>query len=101
MFKVRLVEQPQVTQTTTANPNAASNSGANLQAEPAPQAQPVLAGSTAPRAGTLRTSHGDDDGDGAARKPAATRTANAPRVGRNDPCFCGSGKKYKKCHGAV
>lgn len=23
----------------------------------------------------------------------------APRVGRNDPCPCGSGKKYKKCHG--
>jgi preprotein translocase subunit SecA len=22
------------------------------------------------------------------------------RIGRNDPCFCGSGKKYKKCHGA-
>jgi len=22
----------------------------------------------------------------------------APRVGRNDPCYCGSGKKYKKCH---
>src|ERR1044071_9879721 len=21
------------------------------------------------------------------------------KVGRNDPCFCGSGKKYKKCHG--
>jgi uncharacterized protein YecA (UPF0149 family) len=21
-----------------------------------------------------------------------------PRVGRNDPCPCGSGKKYKKCH---
>ena len=25
---------------------------------------------------------------------------NAPKVGRNDPCPCGSGKKYKKCHGA-
>jgi preprotein translocase subunit SecA len=24
----------------------------------------------------------------------------APKVGRNDPCPCGSGKKYKKCHGA-
>ena len=24
---------------------------------------------------------------------------NEPRVGRNDPCPCGSGKKYKKCHG--
>jgi len=23
-----------------------------------------------------------------------------PKVGRNDPCPCGSGKKYKKCHGA-
>ena len=22
-----------------------------------------------------------------------------PRIGRNDPCPCGSGKKYKKCHG--
>jgi preprotein translocase subunit SecA len=25
----------------------------------------------------------------------------APKVGRNDPCPCGSGKKYKKCHGKV
>jgi len=24
----------------------------------------------------------------------------APKVGRNDPCPCGSGKKYKKCHGS-
>jgi len=24
-----------------------------------------------------------------------------PKVGRNDPCPCGSGKKYKKCHGAM
>jgi preprotein translocase subunit SecA len=23
------------------------------------------------------------------------------KVGRNDPCPCGSGKKYKKCHGAA
>ena len=27
--------------------------------------------------------------------------ATVPEVGRNDPCPCGSGKKYKKCHGAV
>lgn len=24
----------------------------------------------------------------------------ASKVGRNDPCPCGSGKKFKKCHGA-
>jgi uncharacterized protein YchJ len=29
-----------------------------------------------------------------AREPASTP------VGRNDPCPCGSGRKYKKCHGA-
>jgi uncharacterized protein YecA (UPF0149 family) len=37
----------------------------------------------------------------AAAPPAAT-TATATvagKVGRNDPCPCGSGKKYKKCHG--
>jgi preprotein translocase subunit SecA len=30
-------------------------------------------------------------------RPAA---ATVPEVGRNDPCPCGSGRKYKKCHGA-
>jgi uncharacterized protein YecA (UPF0149 family) len=30
---------------------------------------------------------------------ATVRHAEA-KVGRNDPCPCGSGKKYKKCHGA-
>jgi SEC-C motif-containing protein len=31
--------------------------------------------------------------------PPVVRTE--PRVGRNDPCPCGSGKKYKKCHGVA
>ena len=35
-------------------------------------------------------------GEGA--KPATIRR-DQPRVGRNDPCPCGSGKKYKQCHG--
>lgn len=28
-------------------------------------------------------------------------TRDAPKVGRNDPCTCGSGKKYKQCHGRL
>jgi preprotein translocase subunit SecA len=41
----------------------------------------------------------------AARNTGGSATTTAPRragneIGRNDPCFCGSGKKYKKCHGA-
>lgn len=30
-----------------------------------------------------------------------TIVRNTPKVGRNDPCPCGSGKKYKQCHGAL
>ena len=36
--------------------------------------------------------------DGAQLRPAPMRRATA-KVGRNDPCPCGSGKKYKKCCG--
>ncbi len=32
---------------------------------------------------------------------AAAAAAAMPRVGRNDPCPCGSGKKYKHCHGKL
>ncbi|MBQ2760683.1 MAG: preprotein translocase subunit SecA [Mailhella sp.] len=37
-------------------------------------------------------------GDGGASE-AESEEAQAPKVGRNDPCPCGSGKKYKKCCG--
>jgi preprotein translocase subunit SecA len=35
----------------------------------------------------------------AEEKPAPVRVAG--KVGRNDPCPCGSGKKYKQCHGRL
>ncbi len=34
----------------------------------------------------------------AARPAAVPRTPTGEKLGRNDPCYCGSGKKYKKCH---
>src|SRR3984893_7027724 len=37
---------------------------------------------------------------GAAQAEAPKPVRAAAKVGRNDPCPCGSGKKYKKCHGA-
>ena len=33
--------------------------------------------------------------------PRVETVHRAPTPGRNDPCHCGSGKKYKKCHGAT
>ena len=37
----------------------------------------------------------------AAEAPPQPVTRAQPKVGRNDPCPCGSGKKYKQCHGAL
>jgi hypothetical protein len=59
--------------------------GGAPRASAAPQASPF-----APR--PART--GGDDA------PVKTVRRDEPKVGRNDPCPCGSGKKYKKCHGA-
>jgi len=42
----------------------------------------------------------DDDG---IQMPVAVETVRLDeneKIGRNDPCWCGSGKKFKKCHGA-
>jgi SEC-C motif domain protein len=36
--------------------------------------------------------------DGLEKRPEPIRVQ---KIGRNDPCHCGSGKKYKKCHGAA
>ena len=36
-----------------------------------------------------------------AAPPPQPMTRAQPKVGRNDPCPCGSGKKYKQCHGAL
>jgi len=35
---------------------------------------------------------------GAPKQPSRTRRSRTRRPGRNDPCWCGSGKKYKHCH---
>ncbi|MDR1469192.1 MAG: preprotein translocase subunit SecA [Spirochaetaceae bacterium] len=63
----------------------------------------------APTARTMSATHSGVEafGGGAAQQPGGTGPAqravtvkrSVPKVGRNDPCPCGSGKKYKHCHG--
>jgi preprotein translocase subunit SecA len=50
----------------------------------------TTAGGGAPRPARV----GGDDA------PITQVKRDEPKIGRNDPCYCGSGKKYKKCHGA-
>jgi len=59
-----------------------------------------------PRPAAFQTVHqqlGQFEGTAAGRpaQPAQPQTIHrdTPKVGRNDPCPCGSGKKYKNCHG--
>jgi preprotein translocase subunit SecA len=57
---------------------------------PAPAATGAFPAPAAPRPAR---SGGDD-------APITQVRRDEPKIGRNDPCWCGSGKKYKKCHGA-
>jgi preprotein translocase subunit SecA len=45
--------------------------------------------------------HPNEDGSVSQEADPATAQAALPRVGRNDPCPCGSGRKYKHCHGKL
>jgi preprotein translocase subunit SecA len=49
--------------------------------------------------GNAAAASSGDSGQSAEGGARPSRRAE-PKVGRNDPCPCGSGKKYKKCHGA-
>jgi preprotein translocase subunit SecA len=76
--------------------DALAHSGSPINAGFAP-ASPVPAfASTARQA---LSAPGVDAGETLVREPAAR--AAFGKVGRNQPCPCGSGKKYKHCHGAV
>jgi len=78
-------------QMTTNNPGAQTPSAFARTPAAAPAAPPLPGGSQgAPQ--PART--GGDDAVKTVRR-------EEPKVGRNEPCPCGSGKKYKKCHGAA
>jgi preprotein translocase subunit SecA len=93
---------------------------ARLEIAVAPQTDSVMAGGAARKeravaptaaasaSGTGPSAAGAFGAGGGAAEGSATQSAEGgttvqratPKVGRNDPCPCGSGRKYKKCHGA-
>ncbi|MFY9327229.1 MAG: preprotein translocase subunit SecA [Georgfuchsia sp.] len=55
-----------------------------------------------PKVGNVQYHHADyDEALGAAEERQQQPVHAAPKIGRNDPCPCGSGKKYKHCHGKL
>ncbi|MES2690708.1 MAG: preprotein translocase subunit SecA [Bacteroidota bacterium] len=78
------------------------------QEEAQPQVKPVQQMRQAPQP-KLQTSRTDDIAqalranaearESAGEMPKQQQIINSAKIGRNDPCPCGSGKKYKSCHG--
>jgi preprotein translocase subunit SecA len=83
-------------------PSAPSHQGAS---HPRPQIRTTITASQVPARGEDASAAKDEaSGDEPAAEdefaiPSAPVRRDAPKVGRNDPCPCGSGKKYKNCHG--
>jgi len=82
-----------VTPSVSSGGSATSTSGAAVTTQIIPGLQPQT-----PR--NIQLQKGDETlGTGPAR--SAGQAPDGEKVGRNDPCWCGSGKKYKRCHGAT
>jgi len=64
-----------------------------LAVEPASEGDAAIAAAEAARDAAIRQS--------AAAAPTQPIRRDMPKVGRNEPCPCGSGKKYKACHGKL
>jgi preprotein translocase subunit SecA len=66
-------------------------------------AEEQLAAAEAPaETGNVRYQHADyDEALASAGTSKSLPAVAGPKVGRNDPCPCGSGKKYKHCHGRL
>jgi preprotein translocase subunit SecA len=82
-------------------PAALDYSGGTMEAQPSALQQVAAGGEVA---GYATSAEAGPTGGNGAPPPDAVETVvkdeREKNIGRNDPCWCGSGKKYKKCHGA-
>jgi preprotein translocase subunit SecA len=74
------------------------------QEQPSALAQAAVATSSGPDAAAEQAIEGTATQGGNGAPPITEQETvvkdDKEKIGRNDPCWCGSGKKYKKCHGA-
>jgi preprotein translocase subunit SecA len=80
-------------------PAALDYSGGTPEAQPS-ALQQVAGQEGAAEVGVMAPAAGGGGGNGAPEPVETVVKGEREKIGRNDPCWCGSGKKYKKCHGA-
>jgi len=81
-------------------PAALDYSGGTLEGQPSALRQQAAATGSAGAVTATATGGAPQAANGAAEVVETVVKDDHDKVGRNDPCWCGSGKKYKKCHGA-
>jgi preprotein translocase subunit SecA len=86
VFRVTVAREPMMQQPRQMNEGRLEMGGAAAAA----------GGSAAGAAVATASAGGNGNATSQNRQPARS----GPKVGRNDPCWCGSGKKFKRCHGA-
>ena len=107
IFRVSVQAQPQAqpaaVSATSAGPvqgTATTTSGIENGRGSGSAATSLIPGmAAAARRGPIQYQSGDQPAVGAAASARAPGDARS-KIGRNDPCWCGSGKKFKRCHGA-
>jgi preprotein translocase subunit SecA len=99
LFHAEVTPDDGTAQQLQGNPNGSGGNGAlSYEHQSLAGAEAILAAG-----GTSTAAAGGYAGGGSVTTPIAQKpkvNSETENVGRNDPCWCGSGKKYKKCHGA-
>jgi preprotein translocase subunit SecA len=90
--------EPQLPRPRSLPPQAAAAAAASARASEPPEHLPAFARDMERRHERQQRDLQYQTGPAQAEAPKPVRAG--AKVGRNDPCPCGSGKKYKKCHGA-
>ncbi len=101
LLRIQIDRQPEAGELEPAA-SAANGDGLSYEHESVAGSEAIRAAgaSEAPAAGRAAGAAAGTGGAAATTFTGQRVVAEADRVGRNDPCPCGSGKKYKKCHGA-
>jgi preprotein translocase subunit SecA len=105
IFHIEVTVEPADLEPEPAPPTELSYAGGGPE-QPSAMDEASQAAAAAPAAGAGAAAVGTaaapaGGGNGASSEnPATVVKTDRDKIGRNDPCWCGSGKKYKKCHGA-
>jgi preprotein translocase subunit SecA len=101
LARVRIQTEAEVEQVEAQRRQAAEAMERRMQMQHA-EASALPAGAAVPAAAPPESAVGVRRMQAAPPPPRPTTVVREyPKVGRNDPCPCGSGKKYKQCHGAL